>query len=402
MKAGWKSQLLGEVCTFENGDRGTNYPSKAVRTSTGVPFINAGHLTDKGIDIDNLDFIPRERFDLLNSGKIRKGDILFCLRGSLGKFASVGDLVEGAIASSLVIIRPNKQVMNEYILAYLECDVCASMIERFRNGTAQPNLGAQSLNKFEIPIPPLPEQQRIVDILDEAFAGIAVAKANAQKNLQNARALFESHLQAVFSQRGEGWVEVRIEDVCESVIDCVNKTAPTVDYPTHFKMIRTTNVRNGSVNLDSVKYVTEDTYRIWTRRQVPQFGDIVLTREAPLGEVGMLLSDDKVFLGQRLVLYRVNPTKLDNSFLLYAFQSTDLKSQIYALASGSTVQHMRVPDSKNLKLFLPSMGEQNSIVAVLNALKMQTQRLETIYQQKLAALDELKRSLLHKAFSGEL
>ncbi len=246
------------------------------------------------------------------------------------------------------------------------------------------------------------EQQRIVAILDEAFDGIATAKANAEKNLQNAKALFQSHLESVFSQSGEGWQHVRIEDACDSIMDCVNKTATKVDAPTEFKMIRTTNVRNGVVNLDSVNYVSEDVYRVWTRRQIPQRGDVILTREAPMGEVGMLLSDEKVFLGQRLVSYRADPTKLNNRFLLYALQSGYVQGQIHGLASGSTVQHMRVPDSKNLKIPLPSLGIQEVAVIKLDILKKETQRLESIYQQKLAALDELKKSLLHQAFSGQL
>jgi len=89
VKQGWQTRVLGDVCSFENGDRGTNYPSRSAQTRHGIPFINAGHLTDEGIDIESLNFIPRERFDLLCNGKIRRGDILFCLRGSLGKFASV-------------------------------------------------------------------------------------------------------------------------------------------------------------------------------------------------------------------------------------------------------------------------------------------------------------------------
>jgi type I restriction enzyme, S subunit len=241
-----------------------------------------------------------------------------------------------------------------------------------------------------------------VGILDEAFEGIATAKANAEKNLRNARALFESHLQSVFSRHGKGWERVQIEEVCESIMDCVNKTAPKVEGPTPFKMIRTTNVRNGRVDLESVNYVTENVYRIWTRRQVPKRGDVILTREAPMGEVGMLLSDDKVFLGQRLVAYRTNPRKLNGRFLLYALQSADLQGQIRDLASGSTVQHMRVPDSKKLQLPLPTLKEQESAVATLDKVREDTQRLESIYRHKLAALEALKKTLLHQAFTGRL
>jgi hypothetical protein len=156
MKAGWQIRKLGDICSFENGDRGTNYPSRSFQTKEGIPFINAGHLTDGGITIENLNFIPRDHFNLLSQGKIRSGDILFCLRGSLGKFAGVGSLSEGAIASSLVIVRPKERVSDKFVLAYFSSDLCADMINRFKSGTAQPNLSAKSLSKFKIPIPPSP------------------------------------------------------------------------------------------------------------------------------------------------------------------------------------------------------------------------------------------------------
>jgi type I restriction enzyme S subunit len=164
---GWVEKQLRDFCSFENGDRGSNYPSKKARSATGIPFINAGHLTDDGIDLARMDYIPRERFDLLSNGKIRAGDILFCLRGSLGKFASVGDLDEGAIASSLVIVRPDETVLNDYLVAYFRSSLCASMINEFKNGTAQPNLSARSLGDFIAPLPPLPDQKLLVKELDD-------------------------------------------------------------------------------------------------------------------------------------------------------------------------------------------------------------------------------------------
>lgn len=306
-------------------------------------------------------------------------------------------------SSEYVVFRPDKTVNKEWLYYFLSRESFRiEGAERMSGAVGHKRVSKEFIETYPIPVPPLPEQQRIVNILDKAFNGIATAKANAEKNLQNAKALFESHLNAVFTQQGEGWVSKRIEDVCESIMDCVNKTAPKVNMPTPFKMIRTSNVRNGSVNLDSVNYVTEDVYRIWTRRQVPRHGDVILTREAPMGEVGMLLSDEKVFLGQRLVSYRANPAKLNNRFLLYALQSGYLQGQIHALASGSTVQHMRVPDSKNLQLPLPCLREQEATIDTLDSLRVETQRLESIYNQKLAVLDELKKSLLHQAFTGQI
>ena len=127
--------------------------------------------------------------------------------------------------------------------------------------------------------------------------------------------------------RNSLWTKVLIKDACESIIDCVNKTAPAVETPTQYKMIRTTNVKAGWVNLSAVKFVNEDVYKKWIRRGKPRKGDVILTREAPLGEVGMLRSNDTVFLGQRLVQYRADPDKLDNRFLLYSFQQAVPKLQ---------------------------------------------------------------------------
>lgn len=106
--------------------------------------------------------------------------------------------------------------------------------------------------------------------------------------------------------RQTDWPRVSVSEICESIVDCVNKTAPVVDSTTPYKMIRTTNVKKGWVNLAEVKSVSKEVFEKWTRRQLPRKGDVILTREAPLGEVGMLRSHDQVFLGQRLVSYRAD------------------------------------------------------------------------------------------------
>jgi type I restriction enzyme, S subunit len=246
-------------------------------------------------------------------------------------------------------------------------------------------------------------------MLDDVFAGLATAITNTEKNLKNSRELFDSYLNSIFDQQQiaddkerSGWDRVCIRDVCESIVDCPNRTAPKLDRPSPYKMIRTTNVRDGRIGLQDVNFVSEEVYRRWTRRQVPQRGDVILTREAPLGEVGMLCTDDKVFLGQRLVSYRAEPSKLNNHFLLFAFQYRDLKRQIQRFGSGATVQHMRVPDSKALLLNLPPLAIQQGVVDQLNALLASSDQLEANYTQKLDRLAQLRRSILQRAFAGSL
>jgi type I restriction enzyme S subunit len=180
------------------------------------------------------------------------------------------------------------------------------------------------------------------------------------------------------------WELVCIKNVCEAVVDCVNKTAPTVEYETSYKMIRTSNVKSGWIDLDSVKFVEADVFVKWNRRTTPKVGDVILTREAPLGEVGMIRTSDRVFLGQRLMLYRADPKKLDNRFLLAAFQSDFLQGQIKSLGSGATVEHMRVPDAEKLMLRLPTIAVQRRIGDILSAyddlIENNTRRIKILEQ----------------------
>jgi type I restriction enzyme S subunit len=197
--AEWPQKTLRDLCLFENGDRGSNYPSKSARTATGIPFINAGHLTEHGLDLAEMDYISRDRFDLLSNGKIRPGDILFCLRGSLGKFASVGDLQEGAIASSLVIVRPSSGLLRGFLIAYFRSPICQKMIEDFKNGAAQPNLSAESLRQFVIPVPPISTQIAVVEELEELRAATQRLTSIYQHKVDAFEAMKKALLHQAFS-----------------------------------------------------------------------------------------------------------------------------------------------------------------------------------------------------------
>lgn len=189
-KAGWV--FLSDICTFENGDRGKNYPSKSafVADGDGIPVVSAGNLGERYIEHKGLNYITPERYDLLRSGRIRIGDILFCLRGSLGKVAISKDIDEGVIASSLVIIRPKERVLAEYIYKYLKSSLCQQFISYYNNGAAQPNLSAKSLGRFMLPLPNIEEQKAIVHGLDDKYQlnqklldGLK-SKVNGLKNLK--------------------------------------------------------------------------------------------------------------------------------------------------------------------------------------------------------------------------
>lgn len=166
----WTWVHLGELGQFINGDRSKNYPSKNFRVETGVPFINAGHLANGDVALNDRDYITEEHFGRLGGGKVEQGDVLYCLRGSLGKAAVVTSIERGAIASSLLIVRPSKRILGRFLYAYLTSPLGATMISKYDNGSAQPNLSAASVKKYLVPLPPLAEQRRIVAKVDQLMA----------------------------------------------------------------------------------------------------------------------------------------------------------------------------------------------------------------------------------------
>ncbi|EGR0774560.1 restriction endonuclease subunit S [Vibrio cholerae] len=191
------------------------------------------------------------------------------------------------------------------------------------------------------------------------------------------------------------WPRVQISEVCELIVDCVNKTAPRVDYETPFKMIRTPNVKGGKISLNDCRFVEEDTYEKWTRRAKVLRDDVLLTREAPMGEVGIVDFDDTVFLGQRIMQYRVDRSKLDPHFLLYSFLSSDLQHQFNMHeGSGSVVSHIRVPDCSKFELNLPPLNIQKEIADVLKKLD----RKISVNQQTNQTLEEVAQAIFKSWF----
>lgn len=193
------------------------------------------------------------------------------------------------------------------------------------------------------------------------------------------------------------WQDIVIEELCSEITDCVNKTAPSVDYVTPYKMIRTTNIKQGRINLDEVRYVTEETYKTWIRRGAPQLEDIILTREAPVGEVGMIRTSEKVFLGQRTMMYRADRTKADPYFLYYAFQTEAVQEQIHSAGMGSVVEHVRVPDAKKFKINTPPLPEQKAIASVLSSLD---DKIDLLHRQN-KTLEAMAETLFRHWFMEE-
>lgn len=192
------------------------------------------------------------------------------------------------------------------------------------------------------------------------------------------------------------WPLKPLSELCLLAVDCVNKTAPVVDYPTPYKMIRTTNVKRGFIDLDTVRYVSEETFRSWTRRSQPRFGDVILTREAPVGEVGRCTFDDdqNIFLGQRLFQYRPDPQLLDWNYLAYVLQSPLVQNKLHGMSFGATVPHIKVGDAESLEIPCPPLDVQKSIGSLLAAYD----DLIEVNRRRICLLEESARLLYREWF----
>jgi type I restriction enzyme S subunit len=404
MREDWDFKPLSDLCAvFTDGD----WVESKDQSPQGIRLVQTGNIGE-GIFKNRSEkarYISSETFDRLRCTEIIQGD---CLVSRLPD--PVGACVLPATGERMItavdctIIRFKKEILiPRYFVYYSQSPEYLQAVASECTGTTRNRISRNNLGLTPIPVPPLPEQQRIVALLDEAFAGLATAKANAERNLQNARAIFESHLESVFSKRGEGWVDPGecLSDLCELIVDCEHKTAPVQE--DGIPSIRTPNIGKGRLLMDNVNRVSEETYAQWTRRAEPKGGDLILAREAPAGNVAVIPDGSRVCLGQRTVLIRPKAEFLDNSFLAFLILEPKTQSMLLEHSRGATVRHVNMKDIRALSVGpIPCLDDQRSIVSALWKLDAETHHLTHIYERKLAALEELKQSLLQQAFNGEL
>ena len=334
---------------------------------------------------------------------IPAGSVIISTRVGLGKICLIEQST--AINQDLRgIIPKNSNIMNRYLFWWLK--TVSDQIKQEGTGATVQGVKLPFIKSLKIPVPPIPEQRRIVAILDETFEGIATAKANAAKNLQNTREVFESHLNAVFSQRGDGWVEKRIDEIC------------SIKHGFAFKGHFFSN--NGEYALLTPgNFYESGGYRDRGERQKYYIGDfpreyllkkgdllLAMTEQAAglLGSPILIPDSDRFLHNQRLGLVEHRTVeKFSNEFLFYLFNSKPVRMKINVSASGVKVRHTSPKKIGIIQVCVPdSIAVQRRIADTLYKLHQETQHLESLYQQKLTALDELKQSHLHQAFNGDL
>ena len=378
MKKGWQTKKLREVCELVNGRA---YSKSELLAAGKYRVLRVGNFfTNDHWYYSDMELEEKKYCDT--------GDLLYAWSASFGPRMWTGGKV---IYHYHIwkVVHDSTQIDQKFLFYFFQWDT-EKIKEDQGTGTTMMHVSMGSMNERDIDLPPLAEQQRIVGLLDEAFEGLATAKANAEKNLQNARALFESHLQSVFAQRGPGWVEKSLVDVCTFINGRAYKKEEMLSVG-KYPLLRVGNFFTNrdwyysDLELDADKYCDN--------------GDLLYAWSASFGP--------RVWDGGKVIyhyhIWKVLPhaTVVEKRFLLHLLE-WDVDEIKKAHGTGTTMMHVSKGSMESRVAPIPPLKAQVAIASMLDDLREETQRLARLYERKQAALEALKKSLLHQAFTGEL
>jgi len=393
----WEVKRLGDLYEITSSKR----VFKDEWKTSGVPFYRAREivkLAQNGF-VDNELFISEEMYKLYSEkyGIPKEGDIMVTGVGTLGICYVVKKDDKFYFKDGNIIwLKRKSDVFSRFIEYGFQSDLMRKQIDDSVGATVGTFTIIKAKNT-EIPVPPLSEQKRIVAILDEVFEKIAKAKENAEKNLKNAKELFDSYMNNIFEKKGKDWEEKKLGEVYD-VRD------GTHDSPKYHKegyaFVTSKNLKDDTIDLTNINYISKEDYIKINERSKVDKGDILF---AMIGTIGnpIVVEMTPNFAIKNVALFKV-PKSQNNYFLKYYLSSKLVKEKMEADSKGSTQKFVGLGYLRNFGICLPHLSEQKRIVAKLDALSEQTKKLEAVYSKKIADLEELKKSVLQKAFKGEL
>lgn len=375
MKAGWQLKMLGDVCDKASSNVSQNQLSD---DNGEYPIYGASGL------IKRVSFYHHDKpyLSIVKDGS------------GVGRVTKMEAYT--SVIGTLQYIIPK----DEIDLDYLYYSLISVDFKKYVAGAAIPHIYFKDYKNEPFLWMPFPEQQRIVRILDQAFEGIYIATANAEKNLANARELFDSAVQAIFVNKGNDWQEKTLKEVCARITDGTHQTPKY--FENGFIFLSSKNVTSGKIDWENVKYIDEKQHLEMHKRVAPKVGDILLAKNGTTGVAAMVDRDVVFDIYVSLAHIRVMDEVLPE-FMLYFINSPFAKKQFNKRLKGSGVPNLHLEEIREVVIPFPKLlDEQRRIVEELDLLANDTKRLEKIYQQKLVALNELKKSILHQAFTGQL
>ena len=397
MKKGWQTTQLSAVAAVQSG---AGFPDRYQGQSDGeIPFYKVSDMNIAGNEREMV----FENNSITEEARRELGAFLFPQGSTI--FPKIGGAIatnkkrlttrDCCVDNNVMGVIPKLGKINSELLFYF---FLAHDLSEFANEAHLPSIRKTVVEDWPIILPvSLAEQQRIVGLLDEAFEGLATAKTNAEKNLQNARALFESHLQSVFTQRGPGWVEKKVSEIAKHSLGKMLDKAKNKGEPQPY--LRNINVRWFTFDLSDLLQMP------FLPTEVEKYtaikGDVLICEGGYPGRAAIWDEDYPIYFQKALHRVRFHETEL-NKWFVYYLSVQDSSGQLKQHFSGTGIQHFTGEVLARFPIPVPPLPELRRAVAKFDALSEQTQRLARLYEQKLVALESLKKSLLHQAFTGEL
>jgi len=401
MKQGWEIKKLGEVLEKTETIDPTKKPNEE------FTYLDVSSVNKETKEIENATVLLGKDAPSRARKLVRANDVIFAtVRPTHSRVTLITEEYDKQVCSTgYFVLRGKDFIFNQYLFYFLLTNEFNEQMEKLQKGASYPAVTDAEVKSILLHYPKsLPEQQRIVSILDEAFAAIAKAKANAQQNLQNAKELFESYLQGVFENKGEGWEEKKLETISELISKGSSPKWQGVKYVDEPGVLFVTseNVGEGKMLLFEKKYVEEKFNQI-EKKSILKKGDVLTNIVgASIGRTAIYDTDDLANINQAVCLIRCNPEKLINEYLMYLLNSPYTKQHLHDNEVNNARANLSLGFFRNLSIPLPSILVQKNVLEKIKSFHAETKKLESIYQQKINDLEELKKSVLQKAFSGEL
>jgi type I restriction enzyme, S subunit len=370
--------------------------------SEGVPFYRGREVTRLALDgfVENELFIPESLYAELSSqyGVPKADDIMITAIGTIGNSYVVRKDDRFYFKDASVLwLKKTGELSSEFVNYWLKSDQFFGQLDR-GNGATVDTLTIQKLQSLVLELPQLAAQRRIVAILDEAFDGIATAKANAEKNLQIARELFGAILARAFPG---GAAAIELADLALSISDGDHSPPPKAVSGVPFITISNVNKETREIDFSDTFTVPRAYFDRLKPERRPRAGDVLYTVTGSFG-VPVLVNEGEEFCFQRHIGLIRPKLEVDSRWLMYGLLSPMAFAQAEAGATGTAQRTVSLGVLRRLKLPRVCLNAQRRNADRLDALCVEVDRLKDTTKRKLAALDELKKSLLHQAFSGAL
>ena len=387
---------LGDVCDFVRGPFGGSL-KKSCFVESGYAVYEQHAIYDQFTDVRY--FIDEAKFNEMKRFELKPNDLIMSCSGTMGKVAIVPQNIEkGIINQALLKLTPKKNIDVLYLKYWMSSPDFDKRMQENTVGAAIKNVASVKILKLiTIPIPPLAEQKQIVAILDKAFTAIDQAKANIEQNIANAKELFQSKLHDIFSQKGDGWVEKSLGSLCKTSAG----GTPLKSKKEHYENGTVPWLRSGEVNnrniVDCKIKITELGLNNSSAKLFPPRTVLIAMYGATAGQVGILNFECST---NQAVCGILPNEKFIPEFLYYKF--LDGKDILIKQAVGGAQPNISQLKIKNTLVPCIELAEQKQIVEKLDVISNEMKKIEIIYKQKIVDLEELKKSILQKAFKGEL